>query len=94
MTDWSDALARAFQQHLFEIGGSGGSAGSHRRFDKPCSGIASRDPGTRSSNAVVLGVHKTNPPGASVNPRTTVTTAPSTMVPGQAWHEYTLVDGI
>ena len=46
MTDWSSALASAFQQHI-EISGSSGSAGSHGRKDTLSSGI-------RGRNAVVL----------------------------------------
>src|SRR6202040_1121359 len=81
MTDWPGALARAFQQHL--AGGSGGSAGSHRGFDRPSRGIESRDPGTSSPNPLVPVVPETNPLAAHAALRTTATTAHSRMVSGQ-----------
>jgi hypothetical protein len=87
MTDWPGALARAFQQHL--AGGSGGSAGSHRGFDRPSRGIESRDPGTSSPNPLVPVVPETNPPAAHAVLRTTATTALSRMVSGQGRQEDT-----
>ena len=87
MTDWPGALARAFQQHL--AGGSGGSAGSHRGFDRPSRGIGSRDPGTSSPNPLVPVVPETNPPAAHAVLRTTATTAHSRMVSGQGRQEDT-----
>lgn len=73
MTDWSSALARAFQRHL-EIGGSGGSAGSHKQTDR-----RSKDNRTESS------VRENH----SAFRRTTETSARSAMVPGEARQQHT-----
>jgi hypothetical protein len=82
MTDWSGALASAFQQHI-EISGSSGSAGSRRRNDTPSNGIRGKDPGTSSSNAVVPIDSEASPPTTRAVLRTTVTTTHSGMVPSQ-----------
>ena len=75
MTDWSSALASAFQQHI-EISGSSGSAGSHGRKDTLSSGIGGR-------NAVVLIASEASPPTTRAVLRTTVTTTHSGMVPSR-----------
>lgn len=86
MTDWSGALMSAFQQHL-EIGGSSGSAGPHRKIDRPANDIRGRDSGTSSPNPVVPGVRDASLPGARAALRTTATPTHSRMVPSQAEQE-------
>lgn len=73
MTDWSGALARAFQRHL-EIGGSAGSAGSHEQTDR-------RSKDNRTENSV----HENQ----SAFRRTTETTARSAMVPEEVRQQHT-----
>ena len=53
MTDWSRALARAFEHHL-ELGGSSGSRGSHRGFDNSSKGMRQETARTSSCDAMVL----------------------------------------
>jgi hypothetical protein len=83
MTDWSGALARAFQKHL-EVGGSGGSPGSHWRSGKSSNALPDRDSGTSPFDPVVLDVSETHSPASAAALRTTATTVHSAMVPGHA----------
>ena len=77
MTDWSGALARAFQRHL-EIGGSGGSAGSQKQTER-----RSRD--NRSENSD----HEHQSPAINTLRRTTETTARAAVVPGEVRQQHT-----
>ena len=77
MTDWSGALARAFQRHL-EIGGSGGSTGSQKQIER-----RSRD--NRSENSDLE--HQS--PAINTLRRTTETTASSTVVFAEVRQQHT-----
>jgi hypothetical protein len=72
MTDWSNALARAFQQHI-EISGSCGSSGSRRRFDNSSKGMSQETARTTLCHAMVLVVPSTTDK-AGILQRTTATT--------------------
>jgi hypothetical protein len=72
MTDWSGALARAFQQHI-EISGSSGSRGSHRGFDNSSKGMRQETARTSSCDAMVL-VVPSSTDKAGILQRTTATT--------------------
>lgn len=82
MTDWSGALARAFQQHL-EIGGSAGSAGSQKQIEGPSRGNRGRDSGTSLLNPVVPVVPEEHSPAGDSIRRTTATTVHSAVVRGE-----------
>lgn len=81
MTDWSNALARAFKDHL-EFSGSSGSGGSHRRFDNSSKGMRQGEARTSSCDAVVLVVPAGASDGADCFQRTTATTASGEVVLG------------
>jgi hypothetical protein len=80
MTDWSGALARAFQQHL-EIRGSGGSVGSRRAIERPSKDNRENNSGTSLLSSVVLEVPEEHSPPVDAIRRTTATTMHSEVVP-------------
>jgi hypothetical protein len=87
MTDWSGALARAFQRHL-EIGGSGGSAGSHRRIERPSKDNRRVDSGTSLLDPIVAAVPENQSPPTDALRRTTATTAHSEVVLGDTRQQH------